>query len=103
MPNKNTGLAFHLHHAEKLVEWCEDYEGRVAYIKEYKLPEEHELRLRLFKLIPEDRLPARLLSAGEGIVKALEAYDKALEAYNKKWESRDRIWPLLDKEWAARW
>lgn len=64
-----SGFAFHVHH-NVLAEWCYDYGERVKVIKKDKPVEEQELRLRLFRLIPEDRLPVKL--------------DKAWEAYGKE-------------------
>ena len=79
---KKSGLAFHVHH-DTLLEWCYDYDRRVEIIKNFKPKQERKLRLRLFKLIPEDKLPVRLLKAGEAYRKAWEAYPKAREAYPK--------------------
>ena len=59
---KRRGLAFHLHH-DRLVEYCHDYAGRVDCIKYFKEPSEHALRLRLFKLIPNDKLPEDIAKA----------------------------------------
>lgn len=52
----NTGMAFHCHHTT-LVEYCYGREERIKYIKEFKAATEQELRLKLFKFIPLDRLP----------------------------------------------
>ena len=71
---KKSGVAFHCHH-DQLVEWCFDYDERVKFIKEHKPPEEQELRLRLFKLIPKDRLPGKLVKARAAYWKARAAYD----------------------------
>ncbi len=49
----NGGLPFHCYH-DSLVDYVEDYQKRVDYIKVFKRKEEHELRLRLFKIISED-------------------------------------------------
>ncbi len=57
-----SGFAFHCHH-DKLVEWVTNYDERVEYIKACKPPGERELRLRLFKMIPIDRLPVKLVKA----------------------------------------
>ena len=77
--NKIPGFYFHCHHDE-LFEWVYDYDERVNYIKKYKPIKEQELRLRLLKMIPEDRIPV-------GLVKAREAYGKAVEAYGKEWKA----------------
>jgi len=80
------GVAFHCHH-DTLVDYIYGYDERVAYIKEYKPKEEQELRLRLFQMIPNDRLPKRL-------IKALKAHNKAWDTFNK---ARDACQPELEK------
>ena len=69
-------FAFHCHH-DILVEYCFDYDERVKFIKNNKPLGEEGLRLRLFKLIPEDRLPKPLVKAGKVYHKARDAYLKA--------------------------
>ncbi len=73
------GLAFHCHH-DKLVEFAYDYDERVTFIKESKPEEEIALRLRLFQMIPDERLSKRGLAT---YVKAWQAYDKAWQACDK--------------------
>ena len=97
---KKSGFAFHVHH-DTLFEWCYDYDRRVEYIKNFKPKQERKLRLRLFKLIPEDKLPVRFRKAGEAYRKAWEAYDKAWEAYRKDWEAYDKAWEAYRKAWEA--
>jgi len=84
------GLAFHCHH-DILWEYVYDYDKRVRFIKEDKPPEERELRLKLFQLIPEDRIPGKNTPAWE-------AYDKASEAYGKAWEACDKACEAFDRE-----
>ena len=88
------GFAFHVHH-DKLVEYCTSYEERKQYIQNNKPVSEQELRLRLFKLIPDDRLPPTLLEA-------CATRDKACAAYDKAWATRDKAWAAYDKACAAR-
>ena len=76
---QKSGLAFHCHH-DILVEYVYDYDERVRYIKENKPEDEQELRLRLFQMIPEDRVSQK---AWEACYKAWEVYDKAWEVYDK--------------------
>ena len=82
------GIAFHCHHSI-LLDYVHDYQERVDYIKNHKPKDEQELRLRLFKMIPEDRLPKKGLAAydkaWDAYIKAGDAYDKARDAYNKAW------------------
>lgn len=95
-----SGLAFHVHH-DKLFEFCTDYGERVKYIREEKPKSEQELRLRLFKLIPEDRVPGRHSVKEEAYFKAGEAYKKAGEAYFKVWEAYKKVWEANEKTWEA--
>ncbi len=96
MKKTKNGFAFHVHH-DKLVEFCTDYDGRVQYIKNNKPQKEQELRLRLFRLIPPDRIPNVLVKAGEAYVKAGEAYVKAGEAYDKAGEAFVKAGEACDK------
>ena len=66
---RESGLAFHVHH-DLLFEHCYDYDERVDFIKNCKPEGERKLRLKLFKMIPDDRLPQD----------GLEACNKAEEA-----------------------
>ena len=91
------GLAFHCHH-DNLFEYVTDYDERVKYIKNKKPKDEQELRLRLFKMIPDEMIPGKnskewkaYRKAGEADSKAMEAYDNARKAY-EEWE--------VYKEWA---
>ena len=83
---RKSGFAFHCHH-DTLVEYVYDYDERVAYIKSDKPEGEQELRLRLFQLIPDERIPKQLLRAGEAYRKAWKAYRKAWKAYRKTGEA----------------
>ena len=78
-----SGFAFHVHH-NQLVELCTDYDERVRYIKATKPEAEQELRLRLFKLIPEDRLPQPLIKVWTAYDEARKACDEARKALNSK-------------------
>ena len=59
---KEYGVAFHCHHVE-LVEVVTRFSKRVAYIKIGKPRREHPLRLRLFRMIPDNRLPVAVRRA----------------------------------------
>ena len=97
---QKSGFAWHCHH-DVLYEFVFDYNDRVKFIKKNKPENERALRLKLFKLIPEDRLPAALLQAREAYDKAREAYDKAWEAYDKAREAYDKAWEAYNKAWEA--
>ena len=119
MITSNRGIAFHFHH-DTLAEWCSDYNRRIGEIKQFKLKAEQSLRLRLFKLIPNDRLPSKLKTAYEiydqaekAFIGAGEAYDRAWKAYDKAekareragkaqeraGKARERTWEACDKVW----
>ena len=87
-----SGLAFHCHH-DILSEYVYDYDERVKYIKEKKLASEQELRLKLFQLIPKDKLPGKdsiewkaCNKAQEACNKAQKGCDNAQEAYYFKYQ-----------------
>ena len=85
--NISQGLAFHVHH-DTLVEYCYNYNERIINIKNSKPKDEQELRLRLFKLIPEDRLPGKDSLEWEAYCKARETW----EPYVETWEARAKTW-----------
>lgn len=91
------GFAFHVHH-DRLVEWCTDYDERVKYIQCHKPQYEQALRLRLFNLIPQNRVPLDLVKAWEAYIKAGKACDKAWEACIKAGETYDKELEILHQE-----
>jgi len=107
MARVKSGLAFHCHH-DALVEYVYDFDERVKVIKDHKPKEEQELRLRLFKLIPNDLLPGlgspewdAHIKAWDAHIKARDAYDKARDAYDKARDAYDKAWDAYDKAWDA--
>ena len=94
------GFAFHCHH-EVLVEYVTDYQERVGYIKSDKPKEEQELRLRLFQMIPDDRIPSDLFKARAAFNKASDAYYKARDAYNKARDAFNKARDAYNKARAA--
>ena len=96
MKGIKSGPAFHGHH-DTLVGFCYDYDGRVEYIVNLKPREERELRLRLFKLIPEEKIPGRDSEEFQAITKAWEAQAKAWEAQAKAWETQAKVWEAQAK------
>ena len=97
----NRGIAFHFHH-DILAEWCSGYNRRVEEIKQFKPKMEQSLRLRVFRLIPNDRLPSKLKTAYEIYDKAEEAHIRAWEIYVKAQEARDKAGEARDKAEEAR-
>ena len=92
----NRGIAFHFHH-DILAEWCFDCNRRVEEIKQFKPKREQSLRLRVFRLIPADRLPSKLKTAYEIYDQAEKAYIRAWEVYDKAWEARARARKARDR------
>ena len=82
------GFAFHCHH-DKLYEYVFDFDfdERVESIKKYKPLKEQPLRLRLFQLIPDDKIPAKDSVEWTTYIKAREACSKEWEAHNKAREA----------------
>src|SRR3990167_1409512 len=77
------GLSIHCHH-NVLIEYCYDYDERVIAIKRDKPENERKIRLRLFKLLPQeaiDELPKRLVKA---YAKWRKACAKREKAYAKR-------------------
>src|SRR3972149_3700162 len=79
---------WHIHH-EVLLEWSDDIQERIDYIKAHKPPHEVETRLRLLKPV-QGALPPKLVkakaaydTARDAFVKARAAYAKARDAYDK--------------------
>ncbi len=109
-PKVKQGFAFHVHH-DKLWEWCTSYEERRDYIIHDKPASEQELRMRLFKMIPEERIPLSLRQAraahnkawtaynkaGTACNKAGTAYNKAVTAYNKAGTAHNKAWTAYNK------
>jgi len=102
-----SGLAFHCHH-DVLLEFVYDYDERVEYIKNYKPESEQELRLRLFKMIPEELIPDKDSVKYKAYLEASAAYDKACAAalkaraaYLKACAAHLKTRVAYDKAWAA--
>ena len=83
-----SGVAFHEYH-DHLISFCTNYDERVKYIKKHKSAHEQTLRLRLFKLIPEDRVPGKDSPALQAFYKTGQVYYKAWQAYNKAGKTYD--------------
>ena len=99
-----SGLSIHCHH-NILVEYCYDYDKRVEVIKRDKPENEQEIRLGLFKLLPEEainELPKELITAYAEYRKADAEWQKADAEYQKayaEWQKADReIW---HKKWCG--
>ena len=97
----NTGLAFHPHH-DTLVEYCYNFVGRVEYIKKTKPLEEQGLRLRLFKMIPVERLPPELSSLCADIDRAYTELNSLYAEVDRVNAELDRVWDEHVRLWAKR-
>ena len=93
---RKSGLAFHCHH-NTLAEYVSDFDERIDDIVQNKPVNEQALRLRLFKLVPTDRLPPELAKATEVYDKAYEVCDKASEAYIKAYEAYSKAMEAHNK------
>ena len=92
----NIGLAHCCHH-DTHYEFCYDYLDRVAHIKANKPVLEIELRLKLFQLIPEDRLPLSLRKLIQACEKVYQAYVKVDQAYNKAYQAYVKEYQALNE------
>src|SRR3990167_8654401 len=89
--SKKQGLSLHCHH-DTLIEFCYDYDKRVEYIKKEKPEHEQEIRLRLFKLLPQEAVK----EIPENLVKAYaereKAYAEREKAYAEFWKADAEFW-----------
>ena len=86
---ENSGMFWHVHH-DKLVELSDDIRERIAYIKADKPQEEQETRLRLFRMIPQDRLHSTL-------VEARQAHEEVWQAYKEVWQAYEQAEQAFDQ------
>lgn len=87
---KKSGMFWHIHH-NVLVEWSDNIDERIYYIKKNKPANEIEIRLRLMKPV-KGKLPTEM-------VKAYKAWDKAYKARNKADKAREKADKAWDKAW----
>ncbi len=83
-----SGLAHCCHH-DKHYECCYDFNERVKYIKAHKPKEEQALRLKLFALLPMERLPL----AWQDAYKALQDAYKARQDTPEGKALHDELFP----------
>ena len=81
-----SGWAWHPYH-DCLMEWCWDYDERVAVIKRAKPANEQALRLRLFKMVKGPLPPA--------VVKAQVSHNKARAFLDKAQVVQDNLPAIL--------
>ena len=92
------GLAFHCHH-DILCEYVYDYEERVQFIKTRKLKSEQSLRLRLFKMIPDDRIPGRDSLEWQNWKKAEQNWKKMYLINEKTWQPHAKAEKICVRAW----
>ena len=85
---QQSGLAHCCHH-DVHWEYCDSYEERINYIIEEKPKCEHQIRLKMFKLIPNSLLPGRRSALWRAYKEAWFARADALEAYN---DDEKKVW-----------
>src|SRR3989337_2661697 len=76
-------------HREVLLEWSDDIQERIDYIKAHKPPHEVETRLRLLKPV-QGALPPKLVKARDAYLAYdtdCDAYVKARAAFGKDWDA----------------
>lgn len=112
----SSGLSIHCHH-DVLVEYCYDYDERVASIKKEKPKNEQEIRLRVFKILPkkaEKDIPADLRQADQTRKQAYQAWKQANQTRKQADQTRKqadqtsnqayRAWPQESKDaFHAKW
>ena len=99
-PARISGLAFHCHH-DILLEYVYDYQERVEAIKRDKPASEQELRLRLFRMIPEEKLPGRESPEFAALTKTRAACEKTRAAHEKTRAALTETRAAFDKAGAA--
>ena len=98
------GYSIHCHH-NVLWEYCYDYNGRVDAIKCNKPKNEQEVRLKLFKLLPQeaiDELPGKLVEADAEWQKADAKWlraDAKRQKVDAEWQKVDAKRQKVDDEW----
>src|SRR3972149_3626425 len=85
---------WHIHH-EVLLEWSDDIQERIDYIKAHK-PHHDEARPRRLKPV-QGALPPKLGKARDAYL----AYDKAWDAFGKDWDAYVKARAAFGKAWAA--
>ena len=86
MSEVKSGFSIHCNH-DILAAHCYDYDERIRYIKKTKPKNEQEIRLRLFKLLPQeaiDEIPKEFVEASVEYGKAEKKLAKALGESSKR-------------------
>jgi len=99
---KNKGFSIHCHH-DTFIEYCYDYRARVKYIKKDKSKEEQEIRLRVFKLLPDEAVKDIPIEWTEAYQRFLEE-DRKYQRVDKyqetdRWREAHRKYREADHKW----
>jgi len=97
--SKKTGFYWHCHH-DKLLEFCYDYDGRVAFIKKNKPVNEIPERLHRFQKV-KGKLPDEIIKTMQTFCKARQTYCEASQAYFEAGQAYDRTLQTYHKDWQA--
>ena len=91
---------WHIIHHDVLMEWTDDIEERIAYVKRHKPAHEVETRLRLMQPV-RGALPDAVVEARRASVEARRASDEARRASDEAWQAYDEAWRAYDEAWRA--
>ena len=97
---KTKGFYWHIHH-DVLVEWTDDINERIRFIKENQPEHEIKTRLKLMKPV-KGKLPEGFVRAYKARDKADKAWDKAYKAWDKAYKARDKAYKAWVKAYKAR-
>jgi hypothetical protein len=99
---KKSGFFWHVHH-DTLLEWSDDINKRIEFIKTKKPANEIETRLKLLQRV-KGELPEEVIGTWNAckkvedtFYKAQDAYDKARNACYKAWDAR--LYDIYKKAW----
>ena len=91
---------WHIHH-ETLLEWTDNIQERIDYVRESKPPSEVEIRLRWMTPV-RGVLPEPVVQAEKAYVQASETLVQAEKAYAQAWETLVQAAETLDQAYEAR-
>jgi peptidoglycan hydrolase CwlO-like protein len=95
---------WHIHH-DKLVEWTDDLDERIEYVKGNKAPAEVETRLRLMKPV-QGQLPEVFVKASAERKRAYAEWDRMDAERDQASAERKRAyaeWDRASAEWDRAW
>jgi hypothetical protein len=96
---KKSGFFWHVHH-DVLVEWSDNINERIEYIKNVKPKNEVKTRLKLLQPV-KGELPEEVIGAWNAFEKAKNTFNKAKDAYEKVWDTFNKTKDAYEKVWNA--